>query len=159
MCFLPRFCYRGVDPETTIDPNPGMASKNSHFLATCVMASAWWWITWHMLTEPGHVFVSKGSRFQSHHHFSLAYLVVFLLGYAKNKKMLPSLQILVSAREYVKNVTFILVSGNLFRILGRIEHARSKSVDRRGTWNSAGRRRRRIAAQFKAGDVQMNEHL
>ena len=30
-----------------------------NMLATFVMASAWWWITWHLITEPGHVFVSK----------------------------------------------------------------------------------------------------
>merc|ERR1712045_407844 len=50
--------YRGPDPETSTQPElvARGASKSSNMLATYVMATAWWWITWHLLTEPGHVF-------------------------------------------------------------------------------------------------------
>ena len=59
--FTFRVTYRGPDPDTTNQPEivARGASQNSKNIATFLMATFWWWVTWHMITEPGHVFVSK----------------------------------------------------------------------------------------------------
>merc|ERR1712241_1254715 len=50
--------YRGPDPDTTNQPEivARGASQNSKNLATFLMATFWGWVTWHILTEPEHVF-------------------------------------------------------------------------------------------------------